>query len=215
MRPGRRRPVPGKAAPITINQEILRAAGLVSTLKKPLKVLGNGDLSAALFVVADAFSRSAVTKIEAAGGSVQVLEVPSGPLAALGVERRSRSQPRRRPREPADDHDDDHDDHDDHDAGSRRGRRRSRSAAAGPAAKPKAIGQGQRQPRAQGEPRSDRQGRDGQGSAGKAPKAARPRRAAAKPAATKAAKARGARPSRRKPASGKAAGKGSKTDADA
>ena len=76
----------GSAAPITINQEILRAAGLVSTLKKPLKILGNGDLDVALFVVADAFSRSAVSKIEAAGGSVQVLEVPTEPLAALGIE---------------------------------------------------------------------------------------------------------------------------------
>jgi large subunit ribosomal protein L15 len=75
-----------RPALITINQEILRAAGLVSTLKKPLKILGNGDLSTALFVVADAFSRSAVTKIEAAGGSVQVLEVPSEPLAALGLD---------------------------------------------------------------------------------------------------------------------------------
>ncbi len=77
---------PGKAAPITINQEILRASGLVSTLKKPLKVLGNGDLSVALFVVADAFSRSAISKIEAAGGTVQVLEVPRAPLAALGLD---------------------------------------------------------------------------------------------------------------------------------
>jgi large subunit ribosomal protein L15 len=73
-------------APITVNQEILRATGLVSTLKKPLKVLGNGDLSVALFVVADAFSRSAIAKIEAAGGTVQVLEVPSQPLAALGLD---------------------------------------------------------------------------------------------------------------------------------
>jgi len=82
-------PGTGKAerpALITINQEILRAAGLVSTLKKPLKILGNGDLSTALFVVADAFSRSAITKIEAAGGSVQVLEVRSEPLAALGID---------------------------------------------------------------------------------------------------------------------------------
>ena len=43
-------------APITINQEILRAAGLVRTLDKPLKILGGGELSTALFVVADAFS---------------------------------------------------------------------------------------------------------------------------------------------------------------
>jgi large subunit ribosomal protein L15 len=77
----------GSSAPITINQEILRVAGLVSTLKKPLKILGEGDLSAPLFVVADSFSRSATRKIEAAGGSVQVLEVPKEPLAALGLDR--------------------------------------------------------------------------------------------------------------------------------
>ncbi len=75
----------GSSGPITINQEILRVAGLVSTLKKPLKILGQGDLSAPLFVVADSFSRSATRKIEAAGGSVQVLEVPREPLAALGL----------------------------------------------------------------------------------------------------------------------------------
>jgi large subunit ribosomal protein L15 len=67
----------GKAAPITVNQEILRATGLVRTLDKPLKVLGHGEISAALFVVADAFSRTAVAKIEAAGGSVNVLETPT------------------------------------------------------------------------------------------------------------------------------------------
>jgi large subunit ribosomal protein L15 len=78
-------PVKGKRAPITVNQEILRATGLVSTLDKPLKILGHGDLTVPLFVVADAFTRSAREKIEAAGGSVQVIEVPSGPLEALGV----------------------------------------------------------------------------------------------------------------------------------
>ncbi len=72
-------------APITVNQEILRAAGLVRTLDKPMKVLGHGELSTPLFVVADAFSASARAKIEAAGGSVSVLEIPSSPLAALGV----------------------------------------------------------------------------------------------------------------------------------
>src|SRR5258706_610884 len=41
------------AAPITVNQEILRAAGLVRTLDKPLKILGGGDLATPLFVVAD------------------------------------------------------------------------------------------------------------------------------------------------------------------
>jgi large subunit ribosomal protein L15 len=74
-----------KSAPITVNQDILRAVGLVRTLNKPLKILGAGELSVALFVVADAFTASARAKIEAAGGSVNVLEVPSAPLAALGV----------------------------------------------------------------------------------------------------------------------------------
>ena len=74
-----------KAAPITINQELLRAVGLVRTLNKPMKVLGTGDLSVPLFVVADAFSKTAVAKIEAAGGTVSVLEVPTAPREALGV----------------------------------------------------------------------------------------------------------------------------------
>ena len=75
----------GKTAPITINQDVLRAVGLVRTLNKPLKVLGAGELSTPLFVVADAFTGSARTKIEAAGGSVTVLEVPDRPREAIGV----------------------------------------------------------------------------------------------------------------------------------
>jgi large subunit ribosomal protein L15 len=73
-------------APITVNQDILRAVGAVRSLDKPLKILGGGDVDVPLFVVADAFTASARSKIEAAGGSVQVLEMPTGPLAALGVE---------------------------------------------------------------------------------------------------------------------------------
>jgi len=76
----------GKAAPITVNQEILRAAGLVRRLDKPMKILGGGELSTALFVVADAFSASAKAKIEAAGGTISILEVPDAKRPALGVE---------------------------------------------------------------------------------------------------------------------------------
>ena len=47
---------------------------------------GTGELSTPLFVVADAFGKSAVAKIEAAGGSVNVLEIPTRPTKALGVE---------------------------------------------------------------------------------------------------------------------------------
>lgn len=45
------------------------SAGLVRA-KQPVKVLGNGDISIALNVTADKFSKSAVEKIEAAGGSI-------------------------------------------------------------------------------------------------------------------------------------------------
>jgi large subunit ribosomal protein L15 len=83
LEPGGKKPA--KAGPITVNQDILRAVGLVRTLNKPLKILGAGDLSVPLFVVADAFSASARAKIEAAGGSVNVLEIPTAPRAALGV----------------------------------------------------------------------------------------------------------------------------------
>jgi large subunit ribosomal protein L15 len=75
-----------KAAQVTVNQDILRAVGLVRTLDKPLKILGGGELSAPLFVVADAFTASARSKIEAAGGTVSVLEIPTKPLKAIGVE---------------------------------------------------------------------------------------------------------------------------------
>ena len=75
------------AAPITVNQEILRGAGLIRTLDKPMKVLGQGELSTPLFVVADAFSSSARAKIEAAGGSVSVLEVPGRKTKALGTDK--------------------------------------------------------------------------------------------------------------------------------
>jgi large subunit ribosomal protein L15 len=73
-------------AQITVNQDILRAVGLVRSLNKPLKILGAGELETPLFVVADAFTGSARSKIEAAGGTVQVLEVPAKPLKAIGLE---------------------------------------------------------------------------------------------------------------------------------
>ena len=76
---------PKKGEQLTINADILRAVGLVRNVKKPLKILGNGELGAALFVVADAFTKSATEKIEAAGGAVNVLEVPTESRPALGV----------------------------------------------------------------------------------------------------------------------------------
>ena len=83
--PGMKKAKGAAPAPITVNQEILRAAGLVRSLDKPMKILGNGELSTALFVVADRVSASARAKIEAAGGSVSLLEIPTRPTTALGL----------------------------------------------------------------------------------------------------------------------------------
>ena len=48
-------------------------AGLVSKCKYGVKILGNGELTAKLDVTADAFSASAIKKIEEKGGTVTKL----------------------------------------------------------------------------------------------------------------------------------------------
>lgn len=55
-----------------IGVEDIKAAGLADA-KELVKVLGNGDITAAITVTADAFSASAVSKIETAGGKTIVI----------------------------------------------------------------------------------------------------------------------------------------------
>ena len=59
----------------TIGPDELRAAGLVRKKAELIKILGDGDLGRAVTVRAHAFSGSARQKIEAGGGSVEVLEL--------------------------------------------------------------------------------------------------------------------------------------------
>lgn len=56
-----------------IGPEAMRAAGLIRSLRKPVKVLGDGEVSASIQVTAHGFSGSAREKIEAAGGTATVL----------------------------------------------------------------------------------------------------------------------------------------------
>jgi len=56
-----------------VSLDSLVAEGLISGAKAPLKVLGSGDLSVKLNVQAAAFSASARAKIEAAGGSCDIV----------------------------------------------------------------------------------------------------------------------------------------------
>jgi large subunit ribosomal protein L15 len=57
----------------TINPDVLRKAGVIKT-KRPVKILGDGELKVALTVSAHKFSKSAQEKITKAGGKVEVLQ---------------------------------------------------------------------------------------------------------------------------------------------
>jgi large subunit ribosomal protein L15 len=56
-----------------VTPEVLKEAGLVSSLRKPIKILGTGEITRKLTVTAHKFSMTAREKIEAAGGSVTAL----------------------------------------------------------------------------------------------------------------------------------------------
>ncbi len=59
-----------------VTLEALKEAGLISKLSVDVKVLGDGELTKKLSVTAHSFSKSAVEKIEAAGGTVTRLREP-------------------------------------------------------------------------------------------------------------------------------------------
>ena len=49
----------------------MNAKGLLKKSDLPVKVLANGELTKALTVKADKFSKSAIEKIQAAGGKIE------------------------------------------------------------------------------------------------------------------------------------------------
>ena len=63
----------------TVNADLLKEHGLIRDTKAELKILGNGEIKTAVTVRAHAFSAQARKKIEAAGGTVEVIEVPVRP----------------------------------------------------------------------------------------------------------------------------------------
>ena len=54
-----------------VDLEKLITAGIVKSLRRPVKILGEGDIDRPLTVKAHKFSAAARTKIEAAGGTVE------------------------------------------------------------------------------------------------------------------------------------------------
>ena len=71
----------GAATGTLITPDVLEHDGLIRDLKLPVKILGGGDAPSGVTIHAHAFSRTAVEKIEAAGGVAQRLSWPdNGPI---------------------------------------------------------------------------------------------------------------------------------------
>lgn len=56
-----------------LNIEELKNLGLISSIKKPVKILGKGELKAKINLEVNAISKSAKEKIESAGGSIKLI----------------------------------------------------------------------------------------------------------------------------------------------
>ncbi len=57
----------------TVTPDLLKESGLIKQIKDGVKILGNGDLNVSLTVKVHKFTRTAVEKIEAAGGKTEVI----------------------------------------------------------------------------------------------------------------------------------------------
>lgn len=58
-----------------VDFDFLLKRGYIMNEESPLKILGNGELSKKLTVKANFFSQSAVKKIEAFGGTVEIIKI--------------------------------------------------------------------------------------------------------------------------------------------
>ena len=82
-----------------VTPETLKAAGLIRSVRKDVKILGVGDLSKKLTVSAHGFSASAREKIESAGGSVTWLR--GEPVERKPKKQRAKPAPAAEQDEPA------------------------------------------------------------------------------------------------------------------
>ena len=57
----------------TVDVEAMKAAGLAKQIKDGIKILGNGTIEKKLTVKANKFSKTAIEKIESAGGKAEVI----------------------------------------------------------------------------------------------------------------------------------------------
>jgi large subunit ribosomal protein L15 len=65
----------------TVDMDALRAKGIVPKLVETIKILGEGELTKKLTIKAHRASETAKSKIEAAGGSLEIIETKVSPAA--------------------------------------------------------------------------------------------------------------------------------------
>jgi len=65
----------------TVDLEVLRTKGIVPKLVETVKILGEGELTKKLNIKVHRVSETAKSKIEAAGGSVTIIETTTQPAA--------------------------------------------------------------------------------------------------------------------------------------
>jgi large subunit ribosomal protein L15 len=63
----------GKLKETSLNAEFLLSNNFLKNKNKPLKILGNGELKSKLEISADAFSKTAIEKIESMGGKAIII----------------------------------------------------------------------------------------------------------------------------------------------
>ncbi len=57
-----------------VNVQSLKEKGLIGSINKPFKILGNGEITKALIIQAKSISKSAKEKILKAGGKVEIIQ---------------------------------------------------------------------------------------------------------------------------------------------
>mgnify|MGYP001550190282 CR=1 FL=1 len=85
----------------TVDASALIAKGLIRDEKHPVKVLGNGELTKKLSIVAGKFSKQAADKIAKAGGTIQTLELDRNKNKVNPKNGRFKSQKPADPKKPA------------------------------------------------------------------------------------------------------------------
>ena len=65
----------------TVDIEVLRTKGIIPKLVETIKILGDGELTKKLTIKAHRASETAKAKVQAAGGSIEIIETKVAPAA--------------------------------------------------------------------------------------------------------------------------------------